>query len=165
MASPRSERRAKWIARLRPQADVPLSSLHALASAVHEWKILLRQATCTANDVDDVLKLTHEVIDLRESLDKSLRAMSEGLVAKLDGRLARLEAALKTSRAQASARDLLETPRGEFSPEAASGEGGRCRCCASQGERLLLLLLLSLLLMLGLVGAPGVAGSRRQTGR
>jgi len=86
-------------------------------------KILLRQATCTANDVDDVLKLTHEVIDLRESLDKSLRAMSEGLVAKLDGRLARLEAALKTSRAQASARDLLETPRGEFSPEAASGEG------------------------------------------
>ena len=92
-----------------------MSSLHALASVVHERTILLRQATCTVNDVNDVLKLTHKVFDLR-CIDKFLRVMSVGLVAKLVGRLARLKAALEIPGAPTSARSVLETPR-LFSPQ------------------------------------------------
>ena len=115
-----SARRRAEIARLRPLSAVPEALRHALASAVHEWKAQLRTMQRINNDVDDVAKLHHDVLDLRETTDKNFRRLET----QLSRQIARLEAAVALAAGSAAkgAMPPLRGPEGDSST-AASQEG------------------------------------------
>jgi hypothetical protein len=96
-ATVRAARREAWIACLRPLGEVPAEAQHALASAVHQWKIHLRDAQRSSNNISDVIRLQYDMIDLRESIDKNFRFSARRLAEshnKLAEQLAQSEARL-----------------------------------------------------------------------
>ena len=66
-----------------------------LSAAIHVWKLHTRTLINAKNNIDDVIRLSHEVVDLRESIDRSFARAEADAERRHKLVLARVEEAIK----------------------------------------------------------------------